>query len=91
MRHEWLGEVELARETGGTPDDHAADVVTPDIARDDPVGNKESSGSHVVGNHAVGRKVGGTFRFGLPGEALSFIQKWLQQIRFVVAVHALDN
>jgi len=91
MRHEWLGQVELARETGGTADDHAADIVATDIAGDDAVSDQESSGSHMVSNHAVGRQVGGAFRVRLPGEVLGLIQKRFEKVSFVVPANALND
>jgi len=45
----------------------------------------------MVGDHPVGRQIGGTFRVALTGEPLGFIQKRLEQVGFVVTADSLDD
>ncbi len=49
---------DLAAKAGRPADDHAADVVAPDIARHHAIGDQESSRPGVVGDHPVGGEIG---------------------------------
>ena len=94
IRHggqERLVQAEFAAEAVSAADDHAADVVAPQVTGHHAVGNQEGGGTPVVGDHAVGGEVGLALGVAVPGEFLRFADQRPKQVGAVVGAAALQD
>ena len=72
---ERLVQAELAAEAGCPADDHAADVVAPDVAGHHAIGDQEGAGAGVVGDHPVGGEVALHLLVAVAGQALQHLDR----------------
>ena len=89
--HERFGQAQLMTEADRAPDDHAADIISPDIPRNDPVGDQERRRPRMVADHAVRSEIRRRLRVVRPGQPLNRFQRSLEQVGPIVGIDALKN
>ena len=92
IRHEFVEEglllPQLVAVANGAADNAAQHVAAAFVGGNDAVRNQEGSGADVVGNHF---QAGHILAVGHAGFARSSLDQRLEQVNFVIAVHALQN
>ena len=92
IRHEFVEErlllPQLVAVANGAADDAAQHVAAAFVAGNDAIRNQKGTGADVVGNHF---QTGHVLAVGHAGFARGGLDKRLEQVNFVIAVHTLQN
>ena len=81
----------LAAEARRPANDHAADVVAPDVSRHDAIGDQEGRGPRVVGDHPVGGEIGIALLVAVSSHGLHGLDDREEQVRAVVRIFVLQH
>ena len=91
FRHEGAGETEFTPVADGAPQHHAQHIALPLVGRQHAIPHEKHARADVVGDDAVGHKVGLALGVGLPGEDLCFFDDGPEKVGVVVVGHALQQ
>ena len=88
---EGLLEADLPPEASSPAQDHTQHVVTPIVARQDPVADQESHRPAVISDDAVAHNVGLAFVIGVPQHVLNSVHDGSEQVGVVVGENSLQH